>query len=180
MKHNDIKKTRKEQLNEDKESRPPMSPSKKKLLRTVIELGMASAGLVLIILCRVLFNVFVGKKAESEGVIAVSRDNFELYFKISLVLSAVLLVLTVLSALTYLFQKEVSRFQRLTVSASPVICSVAVLAIAMFYAYLTSGGAVSITGYLFLLGLGEAMLFRLPCAMYVFLRKSEAHKKKSK
>lgn len=180
MKYSKAKKTRKDELRELNEQKAPISPGKKKLIRFCAELGAVLAGVVVIFLSRVLFNTFVMGKAESEGVLAVTRDNFELYFKISLILSAVLLALTVMSALTYLFQKEISRFQRITVSASPVICSVSVLAVAVFYAYLTSGGAVSIFGYLVALGIGEALLFRLPCAMYVAIRKPEGKAKKSK
>lgn len=153
------------------------SPVKKKLVRGIAELGISALGAVLLILCRVLFRAFTDNGAISVGSAEVARDNFTLYFKISLILCAVLLLLTVMSALTYFFQKEVGKFQHFAVSVSPVICSVAVLAVSGFYAYLTAGGEVNITGYLVLLGIGEAMLFRLPCALYVFLRKGEKEPK---
>ena len=149
------------------------NPVKKKLQRGCCELGISVLGAALAVLRRGLFQPFADKGAISGGSEEVERDNFTLYFIVSLILCAVLLLLTVMSALTYFFQKEVGKFQRFAVSVSPVICSVAVLAVSGFYAYLTAGGEVNITGYLVLLGIGEAMLFRLPCAVYVFLRKGE-------
>lgn len=173
MKYNDVKKDRKKELRENNEGRPPMSPRKKKLLRTALETGIAVLGVGFVIISRTLFAFFAdGSTAE------VARDNFELYFNVSLILSGVLLVLTMFSALTFLFQKEVSRFQRITASASPVICSASLIAVAVFYAYLTAGGAVSITPYVILLGVGEAMIFRFPCAVSAMLRKTDNGKKK--
>lgn len=173
MKYTDVKKDRKKELREEKEKRPPMGPHMKKLVRIALELGIAVIGAAFVVLSRILFASFAdGSTAE------VARDNFELYFNVSLILSGVLLVLTLFSALTFLFQKEVSRFQRITASASPVICSVSLIAVAVFYAYLTAGGAVSITPYVILLGIGEAMIFRFPCAVCVMLRKTEKGKKK--
>lgn len=172
MKYSEKKKERKKELEAESASRDSMSPFRKKLLRSGIELGISLLGVLLIFLCRAAFYSFVGTDTDPDGAVAVITDNFELYYKISLILCGVLLLLTLLSSFTYLFQKNVSRFQKLTVSASPIICSVTVFVLSVFYAYLTAGGIVSIAGYLVLLGLGEAMLFRLPCAVYVSLRKS--------
>ena len=155
----------------------PPSPRKKKLIRVVAESGIFLLGALVILFIKTVFDAAMNKKEAAGVAVDLIKDEFDLFFTISLAVCAVLLILTMLSALTYLFQKSVSRFQRLTVSMAPIICSAAVLAISLFYAYLTSGSLVSITGYMILLGLGEAMLFRLPCAVYVLLRPLEKGKK---
>ena len=173
MKKSDMKKDRKNKVREENEGRAPMSHGKKKLIRVGVELGISAVGVLLVFVSRALVAHFAGGNTAE-----VVRDNFILYFNVSLILSGVLLVLTLFSALTFLFQKEVGRFQRITASASPVICSASLIAVAVFYAYLTAGGIVSITPYVILLGIGEAMVFRFPCAVSLILRKADNGKKK--
>ena len=146
-------------------------------IRAAIEFGIFFLGALIILSTKAVFdNAMRGKAALGAGLDLV-KDDFYLFFVVSLVISGVLLVLTVLSALTYLFEKSVNRFQRIVVSVAPVICSVSVAAIALFYSYLTSGGFVSITGYILALGAGEAMIFRFACGIYVLLRQPENVKK---
>jgi len=164
-------KEKKRAVAELKDKKEPLSPRKKKLIRVLAELGATLLGGILIILSKVCFEFIAVPSAEKQGVLAITRDNFELYFKLSGMLCGILLLLTLLSAFTYLFQKDVGRFQRLVVSASPLICSAAVISTSAFYSYLTTGIAVSIIPYLIVLGLGQALVFRLPCAMYVLFRK---------
>lgn len=140
---------------------------KRRRIRVWIELGVFLLGVLTVVLTRTAFGGYQVRMPYAND---VSADDFGLYFKLSLIICSVLLGLTLLSAVTYIFQRSVSRFQRITVSMAPIICSVTVFVMSVFYAYLTSGSVVNITGFLLALGAGEAMLFRLPCALYVMLR----------
>lgn len=161
----------------DNETKKQISPGKRKLVRVIAELGVFLLGALVILTTKAVFDNVMNKKSAAGAALDLAKDDFNLFFMISLMICAVLLLLTLVSALTYMFQKNVSRFQRIVVSASPVICSAAVFAISLFYAYLTSGGIFGITAYIVSLGVGEAMLFRLPCAVYVLLRPADNTKK---
>ena len=111
-------------------------------------------------------SIFDGKISSfisSNGFVTVSYDNFYLFFNISTIITAVLLALTLLSAATYVFQKEKpSAYTFLTVTLSPVICAAAIIMVSAFYSYLTHGSECTILQYILLLGVFEAVLFALP------------------
>lgn len=114
----------------------------------------------------------------AEGVMPIAYDNFHLYFELSLIICAVLLGLTLLSSVTYIIQSgKKSNFTRLTVKASPVICSVAMIMVSAFYAYLTYDSDLPIVNYLLLLGVCEAALFLFPFTLTKTDGAAETYKK---
>lgn len=113
------------------------------------------------------FEVFVKKNS----FVPISHDNFYLFFDISTLICAVLLTLTLVSAATYVFQKEKpSKFTFLTVTVSPILCGAAILMVSCFYAYLTHGAEFTMWYWILCLGVFETMLFALPFAI------TKAHK----
>lgn len=110
-----------------------------------------------------VFNSKMSTFIAEKGFHPVSYDNYQLFFKASTALTAIFLAMTLLSAATYVFQKEApSKFTYFTVTTSPVICAVALLMISGFYSYLTHGSECTIFQYVMLTGLSEALLFALP------------------
>ncbi len=132
--------------------------------RPLVEAMLAFCGAVAVIVSRLLFDSrFSSPLSESAS---VARDNFMLFYKLSLALCAVLLLLTALSVVCSVLHRESPRVFRITARLSPLLCSLIMLVLALFYAYLTAGGANSITPHLLALGIGEALLLRLPCVIY--------------
>lgn len=117
----------------------------------------------------------------ADGFMPIENDNFYLYFKLSLIVCGVLLALTLLSSVTYALQKgPKSRFSYFTVTVSPAICSVAMVMLASFYAYLTHSGDRPIALYLVILGICEAALYFLPLTVAAVVKTSDAEKADSK
>ncbi len=131
--------------------------------RVAVEISLTLLGAFLVALCRILFDrafdPSLGEKA------AVARDNFYLFYRISTSLAAVLLILTLLSSLCAAISRDAIRSFHITASVSPILSSALLLAIALFYAYLTHGGETFIAPYVISLGLGEALVMRLPHAL---------------
>lgn len=132
--------------------------------RPVIEAVLALCGAAAVIASRLVFDSRFSAPL-SEGV-SVARDNFMLFFVLSLALCAVLLLLTTLSVVCAALHRESPRAFHITARLSPLLCSLVMLVLALFYAYLTAGGVRSITPYLLSLGIGEALLLRFPCVIY--------------
>jgi len=67
MKYTDVKKDRKKELRENNEGRPPMSPRKKKLLRTALETGIAVLGAAFVVLTHADLYGTDGVAVDGEG-----------------------------------------------------------------------------------------------------------------
>lgn len=139
--------------------------------RAVTELVLSVIGALIFAAAHLAFIRAFDASAD-EG-IAVAYDNYMLYYKLSSVLSAVLLVLTMISSLCAAVSRDSVRAFHITVSAAPTLSSALLVALALFYAYLTHGGRAAIAPYLIALGLGEALVLRLPCALYSFIGRGE-------
>ena len=133
-------------------------------IRLTVESALTLLGVVGIVLVRVVFG------SHDEGAGAVMHDNFTMIFKFSLILSAVLLFFTVISTLSVSFGMIGIGFSRGLAAAFPVVCSVLMILISLFCDYLTRGSATSITAYIICLGVSEALVFRLPCALSSLIR----------
>lgn len=125
-----------------------------------VGVGVSLLGFLGIFLVKLIFDKTMKNYVVKNGYMPMDHDNFYLYFKLSLIICAVLLGLTVLSSFTYAVQKEEkSRFSRFIVLASPAVCSVAMLILSWFYAYLTYGKESILTPYVVIIGVCEAALF---------------------
>ncbi len=133
-------------------------------LRLCIESALTLLGIIGIIMVRVVFG------AHDEGAGSIMHDNFVMIFKYSLIICAVLLFFTVISSLSVSFDVVKLGFSRGLAAAFPVICSVLMILISLFCDYLTRGAATSITPYVICLGISEALVFRLPCAISSLIR----------
>lgn len=140
-------------------------------LTRIIGLGTSVVGFLMIFIIKAILDRKFDKFFVSNGYAPTSCDNFYLYFDLSTFLTAVLLGLTLISVATYVFQKgKKSRFAYLTVTISPILCSVALIMVSVFYSYLTHGTEYVIWPHIVLLSIAESMLFALPFTL------TKAHK----
>lgn len=146
--------------------------------RLIGELIALGCGVLLLIISRLLF---ASRFYEDESTdICVAHDNFMLFYKLSLALCALFLVLTLLSVIcSQLYRKTLHVFH-ITARLSPLVCSLVIIAITLFYAYLASGGVHNITPYLLTLGFGEALTLRLPSALYNVFEQLSSSKNEKK
>ena len=122
----------------------------------------------------------VKKAVTSDGVIPIAKDNFDLYFKLSLIMCTVLFVLSLLSFLTHFILKDTAgRFSKLTVTVTPILSVLALIVLSAFYAYLTHDKTFPTSGYLVILGISEGAVLLLPPSLYR-LCISAAHKHSNK
>lgn len=129
----------------------------------VIGIAVSVIGFGGIFLIKLLLDLKFQDFVNAYGFVPVSHDNFYLFFDFSTIICAVLLALTLLSAATYIFQKDKpSKFAFLTVSVSPILCMAAILMVSGFYAYLTHGSEFTMWYWLLTLGFSETLLFALP------------------
>ncbi len=136
--------------------------SKPALIR-IIGIVVSVVGFCGIFVIKALLDGKFATFAKSNGFIPVSHDNFYLFFDFSTLISALLLALTLISAATYIFQKnKPSKFTFLTVTVSPILCTVALLMVSCFYAYLTNGSEFTMWYWILCLGISESLLFALP------------------
>lgn len=101
------------------------------------------------------------------GMLSASAESYELFFRVSLAVSALLLLLTLLSRTISSLNNGIVIFGKIIASVSPTVCQILIMLISFFYAYVTSGGAVNTVPYVLLTGLGEAFMFTLPAAISV-------------
>ena len=133
---------------------------------------LGAAGILII---KILLEGQTAAHMLSEGVMSVAHDNMNLYFKLSVFMCAVLLLLTLLSALTAGKGKR-NTFSSLTVKLSPILSAVAMILLSAFYAYLTYDSKYSIVPALILLGISEAATFFLPLAIVYGRSKAGSNK----
>ena len=125
-----------------------------------VGVGISLFGFLGIFLVKLIFDNSMKSYSVEHGYLPMDNDNFYLYFKLSLIICAVLLGLTVLSSFTYAVQNGgKGRFSRFIVVASPAVCSITMLILSWFYAYLTYGKNSILTPCLIILGVCEAALF---------------------
>ena len=150
-------------------------------VRRLIGVGISLVGFLGIFLVKVFFDAYMKKCMAADGFMPLENDNFYLYFKLSLIVGGVLLALTILSSITYALQKgPKSRFSYFTVTVSPAICSVAMVMLASFYAYLTYNSDRPIAAYFVFLGICEAALYFLPLTIAAVVKSSDSAKADSK
>jgi len=138
----------------------------KSALTVISGIAVSVLGFIGIFTVKSVFDGKISTFVKANGFVPVSNDNYYLFFNVSTVITAALLALTLLSAATYVFQKEKpSKFTFLTVTTSPVICAVALLMVSGFYSYLSHGSECVIFPYVLLTGIFEAALFALPFAV---------------
>lgn len=137
-------------------------------------------GCIGLFLTRFLFEKAIGSSSLESDVLLLTHDNFYLYFGLSSVLAAVLFFLTLISALVYIFGKNCGTFFTLTAKASPIASSFLMLAVALFYVYLTSGGQLSIAAYVACVGLCEALVLLFPLALTGLKKKKTEPSQKNK
>ncbi len=98
-------------------------------------------------------------------------DNFNLFRTVSLYLCGILLALSVISTLTYLFVSECrTTFFQIVAEMSPILCALVVLGVGVFFSYLASGGEHSITPYVICMSVFEALTFALPFSISGFIK----------
>ena len=162
-------------------SKKTASKVKNPWIRRFAGVGISLAGFLGILLVKVFFDGFMKKCVTADGLMPIENDNFYIYFKLSLTVCAVLLALTLLSAVTYVLQRgPKSKFSYLTVTLSPAICQLAMIMLAAFYSYLTYDSQRPIAAYLVLLGICEAALYFMPLTIAAEVKSAENRKTERK
>lgn len=131
--------------------------------RAVVNLILFFHGVVIIAAAYAVFRKNIGRS--DGGMLSASAESYELFFRVSLAVSALLLLLTLLSRAISSLNNGIVSFGKMIASVSPTACQILIMLISFFYAYVTSGGAVNTVPYVLLTGLGEALVFTLPAAI---------------
>ncbi len=148
-----------------------------KKYRLQTEIIVSVLGLVTVavtILCS--FGYFTAV-SNDVGYEVMAFASFKAYAKLSLVLSAALLLLSSLSVGGDIINGNGTFGAKLSLIA-PVLCSATVILIGLFSAYLFGGGTYSCTANIIFLSIGQALIFRLPYVVRIIMNKLKNAKKK--
>ncbi len=125
------------------------------------------AGIIAVFVIRQTFMMSVKDAVLSDGFAPIAKENFELYFKLSLIMCTVLFVLCLLSGVTnFILKDSAGRFSALSVKTAPILSALAMVVLSAFYAYLTYDNEFPIAHYLILLGISEGAVLLLPPSLY--------------
>ncbi len=136
-----------------------------KLFRTVAYV-LTFLGAVGIFITDRIFAHSVKEYITSAGEIPMAKENFTLFFRLSLGLAALLMALQLLNIVVDVLhgQRKKSVGSILSKIYAP-LSMVVLIALAVFFAYLSADRLFPVHGYIITLGLCEAAVFCLPMAI---------------
>lgn len=113
-----------------------------------------------------LFDVRVKAYITSSGEVPMAKENFSLFFNLSLGLAALLMALQLLTIASDVLhgQRKKSVGSILSKIYAP-LSMVVLVALAVFFAYLSADRLFPVAGYIITLGICEATVFCLPMAI---------------
>lgn len=131
-----------------------------------LNLGLAAAGCVSVLLCRILAGSMISASGQSDTWNEWARDMFFQHYSVSLPVLLVLLGILLVSWLLSLSEKRkksvTALFLRRTVG---ILASCTLLLLAPLYAFTTENNIVPLETLILISGIGEALIFRLVYAL---------------
>ncbi|MBR5447103.1 MAG: hypothetical protein IKV40_01630 [Clostridia bacterium] len=114
-----------------------------------------------------LFAVRVKEYITSAGEVPMAKENFTLFFRLSMGLCALLMALQLLTlAIDALSGKDKrGAFSRVASKIYAPLSMAVVISLAVFFAYLSADKLFPVHGYIISLGICESVLFLLPMAV---------------
>lgn len=136
-----------------------------KLFRA-ISYATAALGAVGIVITDRLFACRVKEYITSSGEVPMAKENFTLFLRLSLGLAALLMALQLLTLTVDVLggQRKKGFAGILSGIYAPVSMAV-LIALAVFFAYLSADSLFPVHGYIIALGICEAAVFCLPVAL---------------
>ncbi len=134
-----------------------------------LNLALSAAGILTVILCRVIADGLISSSGQSETWMEWARDMFRQHYTVSLpvlgILGGILLASWLLS-LTEKRRKSVTGvFLRRTVG---ILASASLLLLAPMYAFMTANESVPMETLILISGMGEALILRIVYALEGF------------
>ncbi len=149
---------------------------KSKVFRTAAYI-LTVLGAVGIFVTDKLFDVRVKAYISEAGEVPMAKENFNLFFNLSLGTCALLMALQLLTlAFDALSGQKKKGFSNLSAKIYAPLSMAVILALSVFFTYLSADRLFPVGGYIIALGICEAVLFCLPMALRSVLDEKLAEK----
>ena len=143
---------------------------KKSKIFCITACALTLLGAVGIVITDRLFAGHVKEYITSSGEVPMAKENFTLFLRLSLGLAALLMALQLLAlAADALNGQQKKGFGSILAGIYAPVSMAVLIAVSVFFAYLSADRLFPVHGYIIVLGICEAALFCLPMAARSFV-----------